>query len=142
MCICSNRFLGKPKNITANAHFLHNGADGSGTAVFDYEDFSAVLTYCKTADGAIRSEIIGTKGVLKISSVSQYAGISLVINGQEEIITKFPTRAEIMSGEAEKFANFIENRPDEYEKVSEMCFNVHKCMDEIKNKAEIRYSVK
>ncbi len=135
-------FLGMPKSITANAHFLHNGADGSGTAVFQYDGFSAVLTYCKTAQGNIGSEIVGEKGVLKISSVSQYAGVTLVLNGKEEIITEFPTRAELMSGEAGKFAEFIKNPSEEYEKTSEMCFNVHKCMDEIKNKAEIKYSVK
>lgn len=135
-------FLGVPRKITANAHFLHNGADGSGTAVFDYGDFSAILTYTKTAQGFLGSEIIGEKGILKISSVSQYTGVSVVINGQEEIVTEFPTRTEIMSGEAENFAKFIENRSYEYEKISKMCFNVHKCMDEIKNKAEIRYSVK
>lgn len=135
-------FLGVPKKISANAHFLHNGADGSGSAIFQYDDFLANLTYCKTAQGVTGSEIIGEKGVLKISSVSQYAGVSLVINGKEEIITEYPSRAEIMSGEASYFADFIndfKSNAQKYEKMSEMCLNVHRCMDEIKNKAEIKY---
>ena len=136
-------FLGVPKKISANAQFLHNGADGSGTAVFEYDGYSAILTYCKTAQGNIGSEIVGEKGVLKISSVSQYAGVSLVINGKEEIITEFPSRAEIMSGEASYFADFItdfKGNAQKYKEMSEMCLNVHRCMDEIKNKAEIKYS--
>lgn len=136
-------FLGVPKKISANAQFLHNGADGSGTAVFEYDGYSAILTYCKTAQGNIGSEIVGEKGVLKISSVSQYAGVSLVVNGKEEIITEFPSRAEIMSGEAAYFADFItdfKNNAQKYEEMSKMCLNVHRCMDEIKNKAEIKYS--
>lgn len=135
-------FLGVPNQIYANAHYLPNGADGSGMAVFTYEDFSAVLSYSKIAQGALGSEIIGEKGVLKIASVSQYAGVTLVLNGKEEVITEFPSRAEFMSGEALNFARFIQNpleNIEKYEQVSEMCFNVHTCMDEIKRKAQIKY---
>lgn len=138
-------FLGMPENISSNAHFLHNGADGSGTAVFKYDGFSAVLTYCKTAQGNLGSEIIGENGVLKIASVSQYAGVNLVVDGEEIIITEFPSRAELMSGEAQKFADFIckrEENTKEYEEISKLCLNVHKCMDRIKNNAEIKYLAK
>lgn len=135
-------FLGEPLKITADAHFLNNGADGSGTAIFGYDGYSAVLTYCKTAQGAVGSEIVGEKGVLKISSVSQYAGVTLVIDGKEEIITEFPSRAEIMSGEAKYFADFILKRGnylEKYENLSKRCLIVHKCMDEIKLSAGIVY---
>lgn len=135
-------FFGKPKKITADAHFLANGADSSGTATFGYDDFSAVLTYCKIADSEIKSEIIGENGTLKIQLVSQYAGVTLVKDGSERIITEFPPRAKIMSGEADRFADYITNRAEtaqSYEKVSKMCLEVHQCMDEIKKQANIKY---
>lgn len=135
-------FFGMPEKITSSAHFLPNGADSSGTAVFDYDGFSAVLTYSKIADSAIKSEIIGSEGTLKIQSVSQYTGVTLVKGGSEKEIIGFPTRAELMSGEAERFADFAEKRRESeksYEKASKMCCDVHRCMDEIKKKANIKY---
>ena len=134
--------LGTPKNITANANFLYNGADGNGVCLFDYETYTATLTYSKVCQGEIGSEIIGEKGALKIKSISQYAGVSLVIDENEEAIVNFPSRAELMSGEAEKFANYITDfhkYSDDYKKVSDICLSVHKCMDEIKKKADIQY---
>ena len=138
-------FFGMPQAITASAHFFENGADKSGTATFLYDDFTAFLSYSKIAEGNVRSEIIGEKGVLKISSVSQYTGVYLILNGKEEKIVHFPTRTEVMSGEAKAFANYIES-PDvfvsDYENNSEMTLLVHKCMDKIKSKANINYPKK
>lgn len=128
-------FFGKPKRICAESNLLANGADGSGTAIFGYDDFSAVLTYCKTADSAIKSEIIGELGTLKIDLVSQYAGVSLVKDGKETEIVGFPDRATLMSGEAKWFAEFITNPQKSrecYDKASKMCLIVHACMDQIK----------
>ena len=135
-------FLGFPREIQAKSYLLPNGADGSGYATFEYDDFSAILTYSKTAQGAIGSEIVGENGTLKIKYVSQYAGVTLVKDGKEQIITEFPTKAELMSGEAQKFADYIlrynENSED-YKKTSELCLKVHKCMDIIKEKAGLVY---
>lgn len=135
-------FLGFPSKINAKSFLLPNGADGSGYATFDYNDFSAILTYSKTAQGAVGSEIVGEKGSLKIKFISQYAGVTLVKDGKEEIITEFPTKAVLMSGEAQKFADYIlrynENSED-YQKTSELCLNVHRCMDTIKEAAGLIY---
>ncbi len=135
-------FLGFPNKIQAKAHLLPNGADGSGYATFEYDDFSAILTYSKTAQGAIGSEIVGEKGSLKIKYISQYSGVTLVKDGKEQTITEFPSKAELMSGEAEKFADYIQNYSqykEDYNKASELCLNVHKCMDIIKEKAGLVY---
>lgn len=134
--------LGVPNKITASASYLPNGADASGACLFDYDDFTAVLTYSKVCQGEIGSEIIGEKGALRIKSISQYAGVSLIKNSREEIIELFPSKAELMSGEAEKFANYITDSDkfsDDYKKVSAICLSVHKCMDEIKKSADIQY---
>ena len=134
--------LGVPCNISANANYLYNGADGNGACLFDYGNYTAAIIYSKVCQGALGSEIIGEHGALKIKSISQYAGVSLVIDENEEAIVDFPSRAELMSGEAEKFANYITDfhkYADDYKKVSDICLSVHKCMDEIKKKADSQY---
>ena len=137
--------LGKPDTVSASAAFADNGADLSGGAVLGYKDFTAVLSYSKIGQSAIGSEIVGDKGVVKIGSISQYADISLVKDGKEALLFGTPDRAEVMRGEAEKFADYIENRDaflDDYKSVCELTHNVHTCMDLIKQSAKIKYPIK
>ena len=137
--------LGKPDTVSASAAFADNGADLSGGAVFSYKDFTAVLSYSKIGQSAIGSEIVGDSGAIKIGSISQYADISLVKNGKEALLLGIPDRAEVMRGEAEKFADYIENRDaflGDYKSVCELTHNVHTCMDLIKQSAKIEYPIK
>ncbi len=137
--------FGKPNEINATASFLKGGADGAGTAIFTYNDFIVTLTYSKAGQSAIGSEIIGDKGAIKIGSISQYANISLLKNGIEKNILGIPERAEVMSGEAYKFADYIENFGEfenDYKQTSELTHTVLSCMDLIKQKANIKYRLK
>ena len=137
--------LGKPDSVCASAAFAKNGADLSGGAVLGYKDFTAVLSYSKIGESAIRSEIIGDLGVIKIGSVSQFANISLVKGGKERLLFGAPEHSEIMQGEAEKFANYIENSAaflSDYKAACKLTHNVHTCMDLIKQSAKIKYPLK
>lgn len=136
--------LGAPDTVSASAAFANNGADLSGGAVLGYKDFTAVLSYSKIGQSAIGSEIVGDKGVVKIGSVSQYADISLVKDGKETLLFGMPDRAEVMLGEAEKFADYIEKDAfaDDYKSVCELTHNVHSAMDLIKQSAKIKYPIK
>ena len=101
-----------------------------------------MLTYSKAGQSAVKSEIVGDSGVLKIGSVSQYGDISLIKNGTEAILSGMPTRDELMGDEAIKFADYIENRKEfynDYRTVSALTHNVHTCMDLIKQSANIKY---
>ncbi len=134
--------FGMPKNIKACASFFENGADKSGSAIFEYDGFTAVLTYSKAGQSVSDSEIVGDSGVLKIGSVSQYGDISLVKGGAETILSEMPARDEIMGDEAIKFADYIENGKEfynDYRTVSALTHNVHTCMDLIKQSANIKY---
>lgn len=137
--------FGIPNSISACASFADNGADLSGGAIFGYKDFTAVLSYSKIGQSAIGSEIVGDNGAIKIGSISQYADISLFKDGKESIILGMPERAEVMRGEAERFADYIENRSaylNDYKAVCELTHNVHTCMDLIKQTAKIKYPIK
>ena len=134
--------LGIPKNIEAESYFFSNGADKSGYALFDYGDFPALLTYSKSCQSDTGSEIIGSDGTLKISMISQYSGVTLIKSGKEKEIFSTPSKAELMSGEAQKFADFIlnlEENEKEYNEKSDLCLNVHRCMDLIKQKSGLKY---
>ena len=137
--------FGKPDTVSAAAAFANNGADISGAAVLGYKDFTATLSYSKIGQSSIGSEIIGDRGVVKIGSISQYADISLMKDGKEIPLLGIPERAEVMRGEAEKFADYIENKDafsDDYKSVCELTHNVHTCMDLIKQSANIKYTIK
>lgn len=134
--------FGMPQSITAGASYLSNGADGSGCAVFHYPAFSAVLTYSKTGQSTIGSEIVGDRGSLKIRMISQYTEVSLVQDGQETPLVGNVDKATLMSGEAQRFADYIGGAPDalaDYAAASKLCQDVHQCMHRIKTTAGIHY---
>lgn len=134
--------FGVPQSITASASYFDNGADSSGTAVFDYKNVQAVLTYSKAGQSAIGSEIIGDNATVTIGSVSQYTDVKLLKGGKTEVIVPNIEKPEIMSGEATDFANYIEfpekYKPD-YDNTSLLTLNVHKCMAKIRESAQIKY---
>lgn len=134
--------FGEPKSLKANANFLYNGADGFGSAILDYGDFSAVLTYSKTCDSVAGSEIMGDNGTLLIGKISQYTDVRLIKGGKEIEIFATPCKEELMSGEAKRFADYIlrysENSAD-YINACELTHSVHKAMDLIKQNAGIKY---
>ena len=72
--------FGRPDRITACAGFLSSGADGYGSAVFNYKDRQVSLTYSKTGQSLAGSEIMGDRGTIAIDSISKLTGITLVQN--------------------------------------------------------------
>ena len=133
--------LGMPDSITATAQYFDNGADCSGSAVFTYSGFPAVLTYSKAGQSVAGSEIIGENGTLVIDSVSQYAGARLIKDGKETVLSDSPEHFVSMQGEVIRFADFIERKNiNEYNELSDLALQVHGCMDKIKQAAGIVYN--
>ncbi len=134
--------LGEPLSVKADANFLSNGADGFGSAILNYGDFSAVLTYSKTCESVIGSEIMGDGGRLLIGKISQYTDCRLEKQGEVTEICGRLTKAELMQGEAQRFADYIlrfeENKSD-FDKVCKQTRSVHRIMDTIKISAGIEY---
>ncbi|MBQ4119357.1 MAG: Gfo/Idh/MocA family oxidoreductase [Clostridia bacterium] len=134
--------LGEPKEVKAQANFLYNGADGLGSAILNYGDFSAVLTYAKTCESVNGSEIIGDNGTLLIGKISQYTDVYLIKDGKKQEVFGTVSKAELMSGEAKRFADYIlryEENLSDYKNVCNLTRSVHKTMDLIKLDAEIKY---
>lgn len=103
--------FGFTDDIKASAIFLDTGADCSGAAILSYPDSTVTLTYSKTAQSRIPSQIIGDKGAVLIDSVSQIGNSKIVFNDRSEsIIVKERTRKEIMRFEAEDFIAYTSGK--------------------------------
>ena len=132
--------FGMPKNIKATASFLKNGADGSGTAIFEYNDFCACLTYSKTGQSVAPTEIVGDSGSVIMETAVYYQDAYLVKEGSKTPLFDDVSKETLMGCEAEAFCDFINgDRLYEYEQNSNICLMVHTCMDKIKQDANIKY---
>ncbi len=132
--------FGMPKNIKASANFLKNGADGSGIAIFEYDNFSACLTYSKTGQSIAPTEIVGDEGSVIMEKAVYYQDAYLVKAGKKIPLFDDVSKETLMGYEALAFYNFINGIGfDIYEQNSEICLKVHTCMDIIKRESKIVY---
>lgn len=132
--------FGMPKDIKAGATFFDDGCDKSGYAVFDYGDFSAILTYSKAGQSVAASEIAGDRGTVHIRSISNYDGITVIADGQSNTVADINDGDAIMRGETDAFADFIEGKNlDDYAAASHLTEQVLICMDKIKISAGLHY---
>ncbi len=133
-------FFGMPKAIKASASYLENGADGSGTAIFEYDGFSAVLTYSKVGQSVTPSEIAGDKGAVTIGRIGLYSGSYCIVGDQKTRLDVETMKENLMMCEAKAFGEFVNGEKlSVYQENSKLCLDVHKCMDEIKKSAGIEY---
>lgn len=99
-----------PDKISASHRNVKTGADGCGSALFEYPDKLVTLTYSKVGQSRGVSQIIGDKGAVTIKSVSQLTGVSLFDNGANEtVISGDMTKSELMMYQASSFYDFIIN---------------------------------
>lgn len=132
--------FGMPNDIKASASFLSNGADGSGVAIFEYDNFSACLTYSKTGQSIAPTEIVGDGGSVIMETAVYYQDAYLVKQGKKTPLFDNVSKETLMGCEAVAFCDFIEGKGlDEYSNNSHITLQVHTCMDIIKQKASIVY---
>lgn len=132
--------FGKPTHITATASFGDNGIDVSGSAVFVYPTFSAVLTYAKNGQSRLGNEIIGDNGTVSMRLISMYADITEHPHGADAVFHPSADKIAVMSEEARAFATFI-NQPNtpEYALLCDQTQTVLECMDTMVRSANITY---
>ncbi len=132
--------FGMPNNIKASASFLGNGADGSGVAIFEYDNFSVSLTYSKTGQSIAPTEIVGDSGSVIMETAVYYQDAYLVKQGNKTPLFDNVSKETLMGYEAMALCDFIEGKQlNEYELNSKICADVHTCMDKIKQEANIIY---
>lgn len=105
--------FGMPEKITPVQHFLHTGADGSGSAAFEYKDKLITITYSKVGQSRSFSQIMGDEGTVTIESISKLDGIRLFNNAGEETLLNGETdKKYLMGNEAKSAIDFILNRKE------------------------------
>ncbi len=105
--------FGMPEKITPVQHFLHTGADGSGSAVFEYSDKLVTITYSKVGQSRSPSQIMGDEGTVTIDSISKLDGIRLFNNkGEESLLNGETDKKYLMGNEAKSAVDFIVNREE------------------------------
>lgn len=113
--------FGVPEKITPVQHFLHTGADGSGSAAFEYSDKLVTITYSKVGQSRSPSQIMGDEGTVTIDSISKLDGIKLYNNkGEETILNGETEKKHLMGKEAKSAVDFIVNRK-ETDKILKEC---------------------
>lgn len=138
--------FGKPNRISAQAGFLDGGADGYGSAVLEYDDLQAVLTYSKIGQSAAGSEIIGDHGTIAIESISKLTNITLVppqAHAQPILLVEDIAKPQLMSGEAYDFYRYVGD-PERYTEdiayVQTLSLAVCETMEEIRRQCGIRFA--
>ncbi len=128
--------FGMPEKITAAQSFLGTGADGSGTAVFHYPEMLVTITYSKTGQSRVSSEIRGDEGTVTLESISKLDNIRLFSNdGSCSLLWGENPKAVLMGNEAKSALDFIENTNDFrdfYEECRRMNENVLICMEKMR----------
>lgn len=133
--------FGLPEKITACAHFMESGADGSGTAGLLYPDKLVTFTYSKLGQDRLGSQIFGDEGTIKIESISKLINMSITArNGDtQEIIGDVP-KEKLMGYEALGFERFIADPSDEYYQMTrQRALQTSQIMKQIRNICGIRF---
>ncbi len=133
--------FGLPKKITACAHFMDSGADGSGNSAFLYKDKLVNLTYSKLGQDRLGSQIFGDEGTITIESISKLTNMKLIDNkGNTTEIIGDVIKEKLMGYEAETFERFIANPDDPYyQTVRERALQVSRAMKEIRDLSGIKF---
>lgn len=101
--------FGLPSNLSASAVMLSSGVDGLGTALLEYKDLTASVTYSKITDMRVPSEIQGENGSIIIDHISQLNSVKIIYrDGSEEDIS-VPQSPTPMIYELNEFIHTIES---------------------------------
>lgn len=133
--------FGMPEKITACAHFMGSGADGSGTAALHYPDKLITFTYSKLGQDKCGSQIMGEDGTVKIESISKLTNMLLSTKtvDTQEIIGDVE-KERLMGYEAVGFERFIADPSDEYYQVTrQRALQVSQIMKQIRDICGIKF---
>lgn len=100
--------FGMPEKITSVQKLLHTGADGCGSAVFEYADRLVTVTYSKVGQSCSPSQFIGDLGTVTVDSISKLDGIRLYLNEEDMTVLNEKTEKKyLMGNEAKSAVEFI-----------------------------------
>ncbi len=128
--------FGMPDRIIPAQSFLHTGADGCGSAAFEYGDKLVTITYSKVGQSRSPSQIMGDLGTVTVDSISKLDGIRLYNNNGDETLLNGETEKKFLMGnEAKSAVDFILHR-EETDKILKECQELNEkvllCMEKMR----------
>lgn len=107
------RLLGAPKSVKAASTILHNGFEGNGIVLMQYDNMIAEAVYSKIDDSIHPSVFQGEDGSITIDTISKPQKVELILrNGQRETLPYEPVPNNMVF-ELRKLLELIEN--DQYD---------------------------
>lgn len=136
--------FGKPESVHADILPIRSGLDGSGIVTMRYPDKLITLTYSKLGQAGANSDFQGTKGTVRVNSVSRLAGISLWRKDNTVVPLYGDTdqKYQLMGWEAKDFYRYItepETSREEYELCSRLSLEVSEFMEDLRKQLRIRF---
>lgn len=102
------RLLGLPKEVKAFSTKLHNGFEGNGIVLMQYEDLTAEAVYSKITESVNKSIFVGEEGSILIGKISMPDSVEIVYrDGRREEIPYTPAHNNMVF-EVEKFAQLVQ----------------------------------
>lgn len=142
IAVCISLF-GKPIHITSRSVKLHNGFEGMGTALLDYDTHQAEIVYSKITDSINPSVITGEDGSLKIGKLSTLDSLEKCIRKKpgEIIFTGRETPgAGNMVLEVRNFVDMVNRRMSEVP-YQNMTLDTLSVIDEIRRQNNIVFPI-
>lgn len=128
--------FGTPQKIMADCVKLHNGIDGAGTALLNYGEMTADISYSKVANSRQFSEIQGEEATMIIPAIAEPKNVKIIYrNGREETLD-IPKCSNNMVYEAQIFAKAIRGELD-VTHYQDKALESMKLMDEIRRQEGI-----
>lgn len=135
--------FGKPETVQAASVLLHNGMEGTGTALLGYRDMVGAVIWSKITDGIAPSVIQGENGSISINHLTQFTEGKLVLRSGDTEEYHYDGPENNMCYELEVFARLVaEKQADQSADVSDILKNTKLCievMDEVRRQNGVKF---
>lgn len=127
------KLFGMPNNIISKSVFLHNGMEGMGTVIAEYDGMLAELQYSKITTSYLPSQIQGELGSMIIKEIPNTDVIELYFRSGKREVVMIEKHEHNMYYEVKEFIRLIESAEsaEEHNKYSlmemEMMDEIRKC---------------
>lgn len=130
--------FGLPHALSSYAVKLHNGVDGHGCIIGNYENMIAELTYSKITDGYTPSVIQGELGSIILPHITTAEGVTLQLRGGDKEYIPFNQHTNNMVYEMENFLSFVVE-PQKLAPYNQYTTQAMRIMDEVRKQQNIQY---
>lgn len=132
------KLFGMPNNIISKSVFLHNGMEGMGTVIAEYDGMMAELQYSKITTSYLPSQIQGELGSMIIKEIPNTDVIELYFRSGKREVVMIEKHEHNMYYEVKEFIRLIESAEsaEEHNKYSLMEMEM---MDEIRKSSGISF---